>query len=254
MAASCALRAAQANLDVSDVDRVTVISKMARNFGVQRALACNHSAQIKYSLILDHNFGKGDKTKKDLVERERVHYAKRTQALSNLPSYQPELVRAVIREIRELTNDAAGILQSLGGAFTSSADPAATCSYLIDKLCMWRNKQCLLAYHRVRADKLEEMCWNGQDVLSQSTMQSNAPSTSLASDSSNISSLSPEEEEYVRQYGELLAAYNGQWTDIDLTGNLTPPKDLFIDVRVLEDVGEIQTEYGYDHHYFDVSY
>lgn len=59
------------------------------------------------------------------------------------------------------------------------------------------------------------------------------------------SSLSPEEEEYVRQYSDLLAAYKGQWTDIDLTGSLEPPRDLFIDVRVLKDAGEIQTEYGY---------
>ncbi|KAF3803583.1 Elongation factor 1-beta [Colletotrichum gloeosporioides] len=56
--------------------------------------------------------------------------------------------------------------------------------------------------------------------------------------------LSPQEEEYVRQYGDLLAAYKGQWTDIDLTGSLEPPRDLFIDVRVLKDAGEIQTEYG----------
>ena len=61
----------------------------------------------------------------------------------------------------------------------------------------------------------------------------------------NQSSLSPEEEEYVRQYGDMLAAYKGQWTDIDLTGSLEPPRDLFIDVRVLKDAGEIQTEYGY---------
>lgn len=46
-------------------------------------------------------------------------------------------------------------------------------------------------------------------------------------------------------YGDLLAAYKGQWTDVDLTGTLEPPKDLFIDVRVLKDAGEIQTEYGY---------
>lgn len=49
----------------------------------------------------------------------------------------------------------------------------------------------------------------------------------------------------MRQYSDLLAAYKGQWTDIDLTGSLEPPRDLFIDVRVLKDAGEIQTEYGY---------
>lgn len=127
---------------------------------------------------------------------------------------------------------------------------------------MRRNKRCLLAYHRVRAEKLEEMCWKGIDVLEQqqpvtsvgagaagsnvngnqelATEESNA-----ATNASGQSSLSPEEEEYFRLYSEMLAAYKGQWTDIDLTGSLEPPKDLFIDVRVLKDAGEIQTEYGY---------
>lgn len=61
----------------------------------------------------------------------------------------------------------------------------------------------------------------------------------------NHNSLSPEEEEYFRVYSDLLAAYKGQWTDVDLTGSLEPPRDLFIDVRVLKDAGEIQTEYGW---------
>jgi GINS complex subunit 1 len=112
---------------------------------------------------------------------------------------------------------------------------------------MRRNKRCLLAYHRVRTDKLEELCWAGVDVLensggTQGEVQSGGHAA--GADSGAGSSLSPEEEEYVRQYGDLLAAYKGQWTDIDLTGSLSPPKDLFIDVRVLKDAGEIQTEYG----------
>ena len=61
---------------------------------------------------------------------------------------------------------------------------------------------------------------------------------------SRENSLSPEEEEYFRKYSDMLAAYKGYWTDIDLTGGLDPPKDLFIDVRVLKDAGEVQTEYG----------
>jgi GINS complex subunit 1 len=65
-----------------------------------------------------------------------------------------------------------------------------------------------------------------------------------ANDAGSKSSLSPEEEEYVRNYSDLLAAYKGRWTDVDLTGSLEPPRDLFIDVRVLKDAGEIQTEYG----------
>lgn len=109
---------------------------------------------------------------------------------------------------------------------------------------MRRNKRCLLAYHKVRSDKLEEYCWGGVDVLEQQAQKANGNGAGESGAAGAESSLSPEEEEYVRQYSDLLAAYKGQWTDIDLTGSLEPPKDLFIDVRVLKDAGEIQTEYG----------
>lgn len=111
---------------------------------------------------------------------------------------------------------------------------------------MRRNKRCLLAYHRIRTNKLEDLCWKGHDILEESTkhVQSEEEDGFSAGGESNLNSLSPEEEEYVRRFGDMLAAYKGQWTDIDLTGSLEPPRDLFIDVRVLKDAGEIQTEYG----------
>lgn len=151
------------------------------------------------------------------------------------------------REVRDLDKDVATILEPFAGSFNPSTEPATACALLVNHLCMRRNKRCLLAYHRVRSDKLEEMCWGGIDVLERQQQQqsNNKPGGEAAGSDGSSSSLSPEEEEYVRQYSDLLAAYKGQWTDIDLTGSLEPPKDLFIDVRVLKDAGEIQTEYGY---------
>lgn len=181
----------------------------------------------------------------------QVQQAKRTQKLEHLPPYATEIVRAVTREVRDLDKDATNILQSFNGHFDPSADPATACTLLVDHLCMRRNKRCLLAYHRTRTDKLEEMVWNGNDILDLAVQQQKGPNegqnrgADLGNSEGNSSSLSPEEEEYVRQYSDLLAAYKGQWTDIDLTGSLEPPRDLFIDVRVLKDAGEIQTEYGW---------
>lgn len=152
--------------------------------------------------------------------------------------------------MRDLDKDVSNILQAFNGSFDPSQDPATACTLLVDHLCMRRNKRCLLAYHRTRTDKLEEMVWNGSDVLEIAAQQrreggsGGGAGADLGSGEGNSSSLSPEEEEFVRQYGDLLAAYKGQWTDIDLTGSLEPPRDLFIDVRVLKDAGEIQTEYG----------
>jgi len=180
-----------------------------------------------------------------------VQHAKRTQNLAHLPPYQTEIVRAVSREVRDLDKDVSNILQPFNGSFDPSANPATACSLLVNHLCMRRNKRCLLAYHRTRTDKLEEMVWSGIDILESTTQadrdgpEGSGPGGVDPNNSEGqSSSLSPEEEEYVRQYGDLLAAYKGQWTDIDLTGSLEPPRDLFIDVRVLKDAGEIQTEYG----------
>ena len=152
-------------------------------------------------------------------------------------------------EVRDLDKDVSDILAPFQGSFNPSSEPATACSVLVNHLCMRRNKRCLLAYHRIRSDKLEEMCWSGKDALDQEQPQQETGAgigeeLSVASEAGNQSSLSPEEKEYVRQYEDMLAAYKGQWTDIDLTGNLDPPKDLFIDVRVLKDAGEVQTEYG----------
>ena len=159
-----------------------------------------------------------------------------------MPSYQTEIVRAVAREVRELDKDVSTILAPFHGSFDPSDNPATACSLLVNHLCMRRNKRCLLAYHHVRVDRMEEMCWSGQDLTNQGPQL--GMETELIVEASNSSSLSSEEEEYLRRYRDMLAAYKGQWTDIDLTGSLEPPRDLFIDVRVLKDAGQIQTEYG----------
>ena len=158
-------------------------------------------------------------------------------------------MRGIVREVRDLDKDVSATLAPFAGSFNPSQDPATACSVLINHLCMRRNKRCLLAYHRVRTDKLEEMCWDGRDVLYEVSKQGNVEGGANGAGASegNQNSLSPEEEEYVRQYGDMLSSYKGQWTDVDLTGSLEPPRDLFIDVRVLKDAGEIQTEYGYVH-------
>ncbi|PGG97527.1 DNA replication complex GINS protein psf1 [Blastomyces parvus] len=173
-----------------------------------------------------------------------VQHAKRMQSLSHLPPYQTEMVRSVAREVRELDKDVARILEPFEGTFNPSENHATACALLVDHLSMRRNKRCLLAYHRARAEKLEEFCWQGRDVLDEQMQQGGAGGAGGQSSGGHANALSPEEMEYFRHYSDMLAAYKGQWIDIDLTGSLEPPKDLFIDVRVLKDAGEIQTEYG----------
>lgn len=195
--------------------------------------------------------------------------AKRIQGLPHLPPYATTTVRAVTKEVRDLDREVSSLLapynsssntqssvapdgssQPVRPSFNPADDPSTACALLVNHLSMRRNKRCLLSYHRTRIDKLEEMCWAGVDVaeLTQPAAVGGDGGSGNGSSSSTAfrtaSSLSAEEEQYVHQYSDLLAAYKGQWTDIDLTGSLEPPRDIFIDVRVLKDAGEIQTEYG----------
>lgn len=188
-----------------------------------------------------------------------VQHAKRMQNLSHLPPYLPEMVRDVTREVRGLEKDVEELLQPFHGSFDPAANQALACTLLVNHLSMRRNKRCLLAYHRTRTDKLEEIVWSGADVADLSSQQvrdrggggggggggdSDDERLPVTVGEGRTSSLSPQEEDYVRQYSDLLAAYKGHWTDVDLTGSLEPPRELFIDVRVLKAAGEIQTEYG----------
>ena len=179
--------------------------------------------------------------------------AKRIQSLAHLPPYAATTVRAVAKEVRELDREVNSLLApyssgstqgsdgtQIKSSFNPAEDPATACALLVNHLSMRRNKRCLLSYHRVRTEKMEEMCWSGVDI----TDLQAANVASRRGQTGGSSSLNAEEEQYMHQYSDLLAAYKGQWTDIDLTGSLEPPKDIFIDVRVLKDAGEIQTEYG----------
>jgi GINS complex subunit 1 len=188
------------------------------------------------------------------ANRHKVQHAKRAQSLKQLPPYQAELVRLIVREVRALDASVNSRLAPFKGSFDPTSSPEIAAALLVEYVCMRRNKRCLLAYHRVRADKVQEMLWEGVDVLESGgaglLVDGGWPgpdgdgAASAGNDGTAEAGLSPEEEEYARGYSELLAAFKGRWTDIDLTGTLDPPKDLFIDVRVLKDAGEIQTEYG----------
>lgn len=64
---------------------------------------------------------------------------------------------------------------------------------------------------------------------------------------SSYNELSHNEQEYMGQYRNLIDEMSSEselWSTIEIMGNMNPPSDIFIDIRVLKDIGEIQTEYG----------
>ncbi|ODV89746.1 hypothetical protein CANCADRAFT_32909 [Tortispora caseinolytica NRRL Y-17796] len=154
--------------------------------------------------------------------------AKRTISLEKLPPYNKDVVNAVCREIRVLDAQTSDVFTDLAARNTDPAtDRTAACALFVLRLSLLRNKRCLLAYQRLRATRIEDLAWAGLE-----------PSDTLAE------GLAGEEDEYLRHYSDVIAEYKGSWTNVDLGGSLEPPNDLFIDVRVVQDAGDVQTEYG----------
>ncbi|ORY04210.1 GINS complex, Psf1 component [Basidiobolus meristosporus CBS 931.73] len=111
--------------------------------------------------------------------------------------------------------------------YRTQADNGRRCAALIQHTSLRRNKRCLLAYHKQRLERVKEIAWAIGEVPED--IQDN---------------LSSNEIEAFKEYKHILQEYDQQYLPINLMSDLQPPKDLYIEVRVLKDCGEIQTDNG----------
>lgn len=159
--------------------------------------------------------------------------AKRTADLF-ISQYNDDLVQSICREIRLLHNKAKETVNNLRDEQHALQNPSNMSQVMLYHLTIKRNKRVLFAYHRQRVNKLKDILWN---VGLQSKYRREI-----------LASLGPTEQKFLDEYGDMVNAYKQSFLEIDLGGldggGLDPPVDLFIEVRVLRDAGEIETEYG----------
>ncbi len=94
--------------------------------------------------------------------------------------------------------------------------------------CMYRNKRYLLAYMLHRMNKIREMRLETGPLIPARVKHD---------------TLSGLEGDYFMKYSELLNEYMEK-VKLDLSQDMDPPKELLINVRVLENFGEVMTENG----------
>ncbi|KAI8880760.1 subunit of the GINS complex [Backusella circina FSU 941] len=161
--------------------------------------------------------------------------AKRTADLVISP-YNDTLVQSICREIRLLHNKAEQTVTQMREDTTGDAlhDPNNMSQVMLYHLAVKRNKRVLFAYHRQRMNKLKELSWN---VGLKSDYQ-----RSIKND------LGKTEHKFLQEYNEILNTYKHSFMEVDIGGNggagLDPPVDLYIEVRVVRNGGEVNTEYG----------
>lgn len=175
-----------------------------------------------------------------------VQDASRSQSTNLLRPYLDEQVRLLARETRSLNDQI-----KAGQAILSQIqeDDASFCQLTVAALHMRRNKRAMLIYHSQRLDLLRDLLWDasvGQGASNLARLL-NASSNTTSNSEQVRKNLSPSELDFLRSYSGLVREYKTAYIDaVDLSSPVMdrPPKELHCQVRVLRDIGEIETSSG----------
>jgi len=165
-------------------------------------------------------------------ERDSFYFGTRALALVAelkraewLPAYDHEGVREVLEECTLLFNLFDEMAHDVGEEY--EGDGMVMNTFNVYRLAIARNKRCLLVYHQYRWDRIQSVIWERGGTFPADLQVKLAPS----------------EIQTMNSYMALTAKYQ-QNVNAMLFSDLQPPKDLFIEVRVLRDAGEIVTSSG----------
>ncbi|XP_065176104.1 DNA replication complex GINS protein PSF1-like [Sycon ciliatum] len=159
-----------------------------------------------------------------------VELLKELQRCENrdLPPYNDDEVRQILEEVRALYDqncvEAAEAGQKEEGQLLLAGIYARHAA-------IERNKRCLLAYIYNRMQRLRLVRWNQGSIIPAELREA----------------LNDGEIDWFGKYSRSLATYMQSVGDtgVDLTQHLKPPKNLFIEVRCVQDYGEMETEDGH---------
>lgn len=136
-------------------------------------------------------------------------------------------MQEVVHEMRKLSES---IGETLRVNNDQVDDPAVACGLIVSHETIMRNKRCGLAYLNERMRRIEKAWWEVGTVIPDEFREN----------------LSPQEAKYFGEYDKLVSDYMDD-ADTLLTVDQVPPKELFVEVRALADVGEVMTDSGVVH-------
>lgn len=142
-----------------------------------------------------------------------------------LPPYDEDGIRIILQELEGIYQKLTEMLSVEEEDITDSLKVTLTFYHQ----AAIRNRRYLFAYLLHRMNKLRELRWETGVVVPEHMSQPGL--------------LSAREHDYFSEYNQALNEYF-DGIDFDLTADIKPPKELFIEIRVLENCGEILTENG----------
>lgn len=148
-----------------------------------------------------------------------------------IPPYNEDLTRQVIEEMRVLFEEnLTDVSEAASDKEKATPKPELYPSIHLRHVCLERNQRGLLLYNYNRLVKLKDLRWELGSILP---------------DEFRLS-LSEQEVQWFQRYNRTLANYMRSVGGgvLDLTEYSQPPKTLHIEVRCLEDYGDLETDNG----------
>lgn len=145
-----------------------------------------------------------------------------------LPPYNESALRQIAAEIKELLEPFIKIIDANRAQLQTN--PSITAPVVVYYRSIQRNKRCALAYLYNRLARIIAFRWQ-------------AGTGAAARLGDNVSG---GERLFLQGYNRLLGEYCDS-VNLDLTADVAPPKDLFIEVRVVRDCGRVLTDTGVVH-------
>lgn len=143
-----------------------------------------------------------------------VEEAIRNRQTPKLASYRDDLIRNIQLEMKHL--------------WTHQSGPkSTTVSSNLHRICIERSKRCVLAYQRERLHRLMDLFWDGGANSTTTLPEETAQAVHSA------------ELDFFKSYQSLVTTYKGDFLDIDLGQSLAPPQEVFIEVRVVKECGQV---------------
>ncbi|EDV95514.1 DNA replication complex GINS protein PSF1 [Drosophila grimshawi] len=149
------------------------------------------------------------------------------RSAQTIPAFDDDGVRQVLEEVKAIFEE--NVAQA--SSYSSSGDRSLWPLLNYRHAALQRNKRCLLAYLYERMQRIKAMRWEFGPIIPSDIKQA----------------LCEPEVQFFNNYSKSLAAYMrsiGDGKGIDLTGNLRPPKSLYIEVRCLENYGKFELDDG----------
>ena len=156
-----------------------------------------------------------------------------------LPNYDNDKCNKVIEEINDLSKMIKENIEAnieINNKYGSCLQLSKECDVTncVNYYSIERNRRILMAYHRYRMNKIEDIRWLKGGILNKQYKKK----------------LSDEEIEYFKNYSKLLNSYMKS-IGVTITAHLSPPKEIKKEFIIRENIGTLITDDGIKHNFLE---